>query len=288
MTIPFVRDMDPAYGQVVEESALVRRVTAENPGPFTYLGTNTFIVGRAQVAVIDPGPDDTGHVQAVTRALAGETVLAILVTHTHLDHSPASRELAARVGGVLRGYGPLDLDGHDRMFVPDGPLRDGDEVHGPGWTLRALHTPGHTSNHLCFELPEERTLFTGDHLMAWSTSVVTPPDGDMAAYIASLERLRSGSWATFRPSHGPATNDPQVFVEAFLEHRRERERQVLDAIAAGSAAVPDLVKRVYADVDESLHAPAGQSLLALLRVLEADGRVRRGPGADLEAIFSLP
>jgi len=285
--IPFVREMDPAYDKVVEESPLVRRVTANNPGPFTYLGTNTYLVGHGVVAVIDPGPDDAGHVEALVRAVQGETVVAILVTHTHTDHSPASRELAARVGGKLYGFGPLDLPQHDRDFHPDSALGDGDAVRGPDWTLRAVHTPGHTSNHLCFELPEERALFTGDHLMAWSTSVVVPPDGDMGAYFASLERMRGGPWATFRPGHGPATSDTAVFVERYIEHRRGRERQILAALADGPARVPDLVKRIYVDVDEGLHPAAAQSMLAHLAQLVAEGRARRDPGDDLEALFTL-
>ena len=264
--------------------ALVRRVLAPNPSAFTYTGTQTFIVGQGDVAVIDPGPDDPAHVAALLAAVEGERVAAILCTHTHRDHSPASRALAAATGAPIVGCAPLALDddgpraddSFDFAYAPGRVLADGAALGGPGWSLEAVATPGHTSNHLCFALEGTGILFTGDHVMGWSTTIVSPPDGDMSAYMASLERLLARGDSVYYPAHGPAIEQPHAHVARLIEHRRGRERQILDALAAaGSATIPAMVPPLYRDVDPRLHPAAARSVLAHLLDLEARGLVRR-------------
>lgn len=240
--------------------------------------------------MIDPGPDMPDHVAALLQAVAGETVTHILVTHTHLDHSPAAAPLKRATGAKTYAYGPhgsrraeerLDAtteEGGDRNFVPDLTLREGDTVDGPGWRLTAVETPGHTSNHLCFALPEERTLFSGDHVMGWSTSVVAPPDGDMAAYMRSLEKLLARNDAIYWPTHGPSIIAPRPHVAAFLAHRRTRSEEVLKALAAGDVTIPAIVARVYVGLDPRLTAAAGRSVLAhLIELVEQERVLCDGP-----------
>jgi len=285
-----------AYGRVEQVSPLVRRVLAHNPGPFTYTGTGTYIVGRqgagGKVAIVDPGPDDPAHVAALLAAVAGETVSHVVVTHTHRDHSPAAPAVKAATGAVIAGCAPLVLDdlgpradaGFDRTYAPDLVLADGEHVAGPGWTLTALHTPGHTSNHLCFALAEERALFSGDHVMGWSTTVVAPPDGDMAAYMASLRRLLDRDDAVYYPTHGAAVTEPQRFVRGLIGHRKQREHQILARLADGAATVPAMVATMYASVDPRLHPAAGLSVTAHLIDLAARGLVAQaGDGWALAA-----
>jgi glyoxylase-like metal-dependent hydrolase (beta-lactamase superfamily II) len=278
-----------AYGQLQARSPLVRRMLARNPSPFTFTGTGTFVVGRpgGTVAVIDPGPDDPAHVAALVAALAGETVSHIVITHTHMDHSPAAPALKAATGAQIVGCAPLVLAddgpradaGFDATYAPDLVLADGDSVSGPGWTLTAVHTPGHTSNHLCFALAEEKALFTGDHVMGWSTTVVAPPDGDMADYMASLEKLMARDDLLYHPTHGEPVTDPQRFVKHLLAHRRQRETQILRAIDEGLTTIPAMVAAMYAMVDKRLHPAAGRSVLAHLIDLERRGMVvRTGDG----------
>ncbi|WP_164156394.1 MBL fold metallo-hydrolase [Sandarakinorhabdus rubra] len=272
-----------AYGHLQARSPLVRRLLARNPSPFTFTGTGTFVVGHGQVAVIDPGPDDPAHVRALIAALAGETVSHIVITHTHMDHSPAAPALKAATGAAIVGCAPLVLAddgpradaGFDASYAPDRVLADGESVAGPGWTLTAVATPGHTSNHLCFALEQERALFTGDHVMGWSTTVVAPPDGDMAAYMASLEKLLARDDAIYHPTHGEPVTEPQRFVKHLLAHRRQRETQVLRAIGEGLVTIPQMVSAMYAQVDKRLHPAAGRSVLAHLIDLERRGRVAR-------------
>ncbi len=278
------------YGAAERLSPLVRRVLARNPSPFTYTGTGTYIVGEGTVAVIDPGPLDDAHLDALFAALGGGTVSHIVVTHTHMDHSPAAVPLAARTGAPVVGCAPLALSddgpradaGFDPTYAPDRVMREGERIGGPGWTLEAVETPGHTSNHLCFALPEERALFTGDHVMGWSTTVVAPPDGDMAAYMASLGKLIGRDDAVYYPTHGPAVTEPQRFARGLLAHRRQREAQVLGQIDGGVGEIPAMVAAMYAGVDKRLHGAAGRSVLAHLidmrargLVVERDGRWRR-------------
>ncbi len=272
------RSFSAAYGVLEPVAPLVRRILARNPGPFTFRGTGTYVVGRGKVAVIDPGPDLAEHVAALLAALAGETVTHILVTHTHRDHSPAAAALKAATAAPTLGFGPHGVIGEaveagaDLAFAPDIVLRDGDVVEGAGWRLAAVHTPGHTANHLCFALAEERTLFSGDHVMGWSTTVISPPDGDMRDYMRSLERLRGRDDAVYWPTHGGAIADPQAHVAALIAHRRARRDAVLAALAAGPARPADLVPTVYAELDPRLAGAAARSLLAHLIELAQEGR----------------
>ena len=269
------------YGKIERLSPLVRRVLAHNPSAFTYTGTGTYIVGNGTVAVIDPGPNDPAHLQALTDALAGETVSHIVVTHTHRDHSPAAVPLHAATGAPVVGCAPLALaehgpkveEGFDRTYAPDRVLADGEQVAGPGWTLTAVHTPGHTSNHLCFALEEEKALFTGDHVMGWSTTVVTPPDGDMAAYIASLRKLLDRDDDLYYPTHGAAVTEPKRLVRGLITHRKQRESQILKLLGEGPKPIPAMVATMYANVSPVLHPAAGRSVLAHLIDLHARGLV---------------
>ncbi len=279
-SIPFVREIEFEYGAVDQVSPLIRRVVARNPGPFTYTGTGTYIVGRGEVAVIDPGPALPGHVEAILAALEGETVTHQVITHTHLDHSPAARLLAKATGAPTHGFGPHASgrdeaaveEGGDHDFTPDVTLRDGDVIAGAGWTLAAVHTPGHTSNHLCFALTEENALFSGDHVMGWSTSVISPPDGDMADYFASLRKLLGRDDRVYWPTHGPPISDPKPFVRAFIAHREDRERQILDCLDRGVGSIPRMVEAMYADIDRGLYPAAARSVLAHLVHMVGDGR----------------
>jgi glyoxylase-like metal-dependent hydrolase (beta-lactamase superfamily II) len=274
-------------GRVENPGPLVRRVLAPNPSPFTYTGTQTYLVGRGEVAVIDPGPDLPEHVEALVEALAGEKVVAILCTHTHRDHSPASRPLRAATGAPIVGCAPLSLDdsgpradeAFDSDYRPDRVLGDGERIGAAGWTLEAVATPGHTSNHLCLALREAAALFTGDHVMGWSTTVVAPPDGDMADYMASLDKLLGRSDRVYYPAHGPAVDEPHAHVRQLIGHRHRRERQILDHVGHGEGRIPAMVADMYAEIDPRLFPAAGRSVLAHLVDLERRGLVREQGGA---------
>jgi glyoxylase-like metal-dependent hydrolase (beta-lactamase superfamily II) len=271
-------------GKVERPGPLVRRVLAPNPSPFTFTGTQTYIVGDGDVAVIDPGPESEAHVAALVAALAGERVAAILCTHTHRDHSPASRALQERTGAPIVGCAPLLIEDEgaradeafDPDYRPDRVLYEGETVSGPGWTLEAVATPGHTSNHLCFALREAGALFSGDHVMGWSTTVVAPPDGDMAAYMHSLDKLVARDDGVYYPAHGPAVDAPRAHVERLIEHRRQRERQVLSHLEAGEGRIEAMVADMYSEVHPRLHPAAARSVLAHLIDLESRGIVRAG------------
>jgi glyoxylase-like metal-dependent hydrolase (beta-lactamase superfamily II) len=275
----------PPYAAAEQVDPLVRRVLARNPSPFTYTGTQTYIVGAGtDVAVIDPGPDEPEHIEAILAAIGDAQVAAICCTHTHRDHSPAAAPLAARTGAPIVGCAPLTLDddgpradaAFDPTYRPDRVLADGESVSGDGWTLIAVATPGHTSNHLCFALAESGVLFTGDHVMGWSTSVVSPPDGDMTAYLASLARLQErGQDRIYLPAHGPAVEKPHQLVRGMIGHRKQRERQILRQIEAGFDAVEAMVPTMYKGVDERLWPAAGRSVLAHLLDLQQRGLVER-------------
>jgi glyoxylase-like metal-dependent hydrolase (beta-lactamase superfamily II) len=284
MAIPFIRTFDPRYGERVQVTPLIARVVADNPGPFTFTGTGTYIVGERDVAVIDPGPDLPEHIEALKRALDGRRVSHILVTHTHSDHSPAAQPLKEWSGAPTYGFGPHGSGrddgpkveaGGDMDFVPDIRVKDGEVLRGAGFTFACVHTPGHTSNHMCFALDEEKALFTGDHVMGWSTTVVTPPDGDMADYIASVGKLERRGDRVLYPTHGAPVSDPGPFLAAYREHRLDRERQVLQSIAAGRDTIAAMVAHIYAEVDVRLHPAASRSVLAHLIKLEREGRVAR-------------
>jgi glyoxylase-like metal-dependent hydrolase (beta-lactamase superfamily II) len=289
--ISFDRDMDAQPGRLVPVSPLVRRIVAGNAGPFTFTGTCSYVVGHGDVAVVDPGPEDAAHIDALCRALEGETVSQIVVTHTHRDHSPGARLLQARTGAPIVGCAPhraarplaegegaaLDASA-DREHSPARVLGAGDSIAGPGWTLAALPTPGHTANHLCFALPEEGALFSGDHVMAWSTSIVAPPDGSMADYMASLALLLERGERRYWPGHGGPVTQPARFVRGLLQHRRHREAAILDRLRAGDRFIAEIVPRLYAGIAPALHKAAALSVFAHLEDLVARGLARtEGP-----------
>jgi glyoxylase-like metal-dependent hydrolase (beta-lactamase superfamily II) len=315
---------DVVYGEVEQVSPLIRRVVAENPSKFTYRGTGTYIVGHDDVVVIDPGPRLDSHRDALAAALDGERVRAILITHCHADHSPLAAWLRDVSGAPTIAFGPHprpepgtepiekaesadpvrageehgDSDDEveteettDYDFVPDIVAHDGDVVVDQGAVrMTAVHTPGHTSNHTCWSLEAEQALFTGDHVMGWSTTVVSPPDGDMSAYLDSLRRVAGRHDAMLWPTHGPPREDGAAYVTALVEHRLERERGVLEAVRSGRSTIPEIVTLLYADVREELHKPAGRSVwahlerLAELGVVEVEGAGRPTLDARYRAV----
>jgi glyoxylase-like metal-dependent hydrolase (beta-lactamase superfamily II) len=271
-------------GTVEQLEPIVRRVLAANPSPYTYTGTQTYLVGgESDLAVIDPGPDEPAHLAALLAAIGSAKVAAICCTHTHRDHSPAAAPLAAKTGAPIIGCAPLVVESSepgveapfDRDYRPDRVLADGERLSGEGWTLTTIATSGHTSNHLCYALEESGALFTGDHVMGWSTSVVAPPDGDMADYMASLEKLYARDDRVYYPAHGPAVAKPKQLVRGMIGHRRQRERQIVKLLGEGPQRVTELVSRMYKGIDERLWPAAGQSVLAHLIELERQGRVVR-------------
>ena len=305
--VPIEDPHDPATwptGRSIKLEPLVRRVLAPNASPYTFTGTQTYLVGTGEdVAVIDPGPADTGwaghadtrgegHVEAILAAIGTARLAAIVCTHTHRDHSPASRALQAATGAPIIGCAPLTIDddgpradaAFDPDYHPDRVLADGERLAGQGWTIEAVATPGHTSNHLCYALVESGALFTGDHVMGWSTSVVSPPDGDMAAYLASLTLLQTREDRVYYPAHGPQIDNPRQFVRGMIGHRRQRERQIVTHLESGPRTIPELVGAMYKGLDPRLHGAAGRSVLAHLIDLASQSRVV----ADGERWLALP
>ncbi|WP_336985759.1 MBL fold metallo-hydrolase [Altererythrobacter aquiaggeris] len=271
-------------GLVETPEPLVRRVLAPNPSPYTYTGTQTYLVGNAgDVAVIDPGPDDPRHIDAIVSAVGKSRIAAICCTHTHRDHSPAAAPLAARTGAPVVGCAPLVIadDGprsdapFDATYAPDRVLQDGESMTGTGWTLTAVHTPGHTSNHLCFSVEESGALFTGDHVMGWSTSVIVPPDGDMGDYMKSLDKLYRRDDRVYYPAHGPAVANPRQLVRGMIGHRRQRENQILRLLGEDARAIAAMVPLMYKGLDKRLIPAAGMSVKAHLLDLERRGIVTR-------------
>ena len=252
--IPLVKEMKFNYGTCASITPLIRRVIADNPSPFTFHGTGTYIVGHGKVAVIDAGPDIKSHIDALLRSLKNETVTHLIVTHTHRDHSPATKFIQEATGAKTYGYGQHGIgtpsmlndeieEGADYDFIPDVLIRDGDFINGSGWTLEAIHTPGHTSNHMCFSLLEEAALFSGDHVMGWSTTVVSPPDGDMAAYLNSLNIIASRNETSIWPTHGPPILNPTQFIHALIKHRKDRENQILTCLKDGTSNITSIVHK---------------------------------------------
>ena len=295
--IPYVRNIEFEYGACDQVSPLIRRVVANNPGPFTFVGTGTFIVGHGEVAVIDPGPAMDDHLEAILAATAGERISHIFVTHHHLDHSPLAAPLKARTGATIYGC-PLGHavggpevrmeEGEDDAFRPDVTVCGGGVVEGAGWTLEAIPTPGHTSNHICYALPQENALFCGDHIMGWSTTVISPPDGDMGAYFASLEAIRARGFDTLWPTHGPPVTAVTPFIDAYIAHRRAREAQILGQLAQGHTRIREMVPILYKDVDPRLHPAAAHSVLAHMIQLVREGRVLTDGPASLDSDYRLP
>jgi len=300
MTPEFIHDLNAPYGEAEQLSERITRVLCENPSPFTYTGTGTYLVGNAAgLAVIDPGPMMPEHGEAILRAAADRQISHILVTHTHLDHSPLSVWLKERTGAPIYAFGVHGagrrggLDGEeveagaDRNFAPDHSLADTDRINGDGWTLQAVHTPGHTANHLCFHLEEEDTLFCGDHIMGWSTTVISPPDGDMRDYIASLRRIIDMKPAKLLPTHGPSVDNPEPFIRAIITHRKMREGQIIKQLESGADTIDAMVERMYKDVHKALHPAAARSVLAHMIAMVDEGRVKCDGTATLDARYSL-
>jgi glyoxylase-like metal-dependent hydrolase (beta-lactamase superfamily II) len=278
----FAAAREPPPRELTQLSPLVRRVIAPNASPFTFNGTCSYIVGQGAVAIIDPGPDNESHHRALLAAVEGERVETIVVTHTHRDHSVGAKRLRQATGARLVGCAPFAPHGdgtegfdssHDRDYAPDAVLVDGERLQGRGFTLAAIATPGHCANHLCFALDEENALFSGDHVMAWSTSVVAPPDGSMSAYMASLDKLREREEEIYWPGHGGPVHEPQRYVRALYHHRRQREAAILTALKRGDETIPELVATIYAGISQSLVRAAGLSTLAHLEDLRERGLV---------------
>jgi glyoxylase-like metal-dependent hydrolase (beta-lactamase superfamily II) len=299
--IPFDKSFDLAPETVEEVVPRVRRVLANNPSPFTFKGTVSYIVGRGRVAIIDPGPLDEAHIAALLDAVRGETVTHIFVTHTHRDHSPAVPRIKAATGAMVLAEGPhrparplhvgeaprLDAS-NDTDFRPDRELRDGEVIAGPGWTIEAVATPGHTANHMAFALKEADLLFSGDHVMAWSTPVVAPPDGAMSDYMASLQKLARRSEPVYLPGHGGAVRDAPRFVAHYIRHRQAREASILHRLTKGEADIPTLVRAIYIGLDPRLVKAAGLSVLAHLEDLVTRGLVVTEGEPSIAGRYRLP
>ena len=298
--IPFDKNLDLAPDTVDEPMPGVRRVLADNPGPFTFKGTMSYIIGRGQVAIIDPGPADERHIGALLDAVRNETVTAIFVTHTHRDHSPAVPAIKAATGATVYAEGPhraarplhigehnpLDSSG-DRDFRPDVALKDGEVVAGDGLTIEAVTTPGHTANHMAYAFKENNVLFAGDHVMGWATSIVAPPDGAMSDYMASLNKLAKRSEQIYFPGHGPAITDASRFVNYYILHRRAREDSILHRLAKGATDIPTIVRAIYIGIDPRLTGAAGLSVLAHMEDLVTRGLVTTDGTPAIDGIYRL-
>ena len=298
--IPFDKSFELVPGQVDEVMPGIRRVLCNNPSPFTFKGTVSYIVGRGKVAIIDPGPDDPAHGAALLDAVRGETVTHIFVTHTHRDHSPGVPAIKRATGAQVLAEGPhraarmlqvgeaprLDAS-NDTDFAPDRALADGEVVPGTGWTIEAVTTPGHTANHMAFAFKEAGILFSGDHVMAWSTPVVAPPDGSMGDYMASLQKLAKRPEAIYLPGHGPAVHNAPRFVAAYILHRKAREASILNRLGKGESDIPALVAAIYANLDPRLVKAAGLSVLAHLEDLVARGAVKSDGPTSIAGRYRL-
>ena len=299
--IPFNRTLALAPGQVEEVAPGVRRMLCDNPSPFTFKGTMSYIVGRGQVAIIDPGPDDARHIDALLDAVRNETVTHIVVTHTHRDHSPGAARVKAATGAKTYGEGPhraarplhvgeaprLDAS-NDTDFSPDQPLADGAVVSGNGFTLEAIATPGHTANHMAFALKGADVLFSGDHVMGWSTSIVAPPDGAMSDYMASLDRLAARPETVYLAGHGDVIRNAPDLVARYIAHRRGREASILHRLGKEEADIPSLVRAIYIGLDPRLAGAAALSTLAHLEDLTARGLVATDGAPSISGRYRLP
>ncbi|MEP2706758.1 MAG: MBL fold metallo-hydrolase [Roseibium sp.] len=294
------RDFDPQYGSSVEIIPGIRRMTAGNSGPFTFHGTNTYLLGQRNLIVVDPGPNLPEHIDAIVKASDGGRIEAILVTHTHLDHSPGARLLQQKTGARIVGCGrhiaarplmagevnPLDASG-DKDHTPDQELKDGDTFEAAGITVNAISTPGHTANHLCFAVSGENHLLSGDHVMAWSTSIVAAPDGNMRDYMRSLDKLLGCPEENYLPGHGGLVRNAPHYVQQLKQHRQSRETGILAELTARPKSIPEIVEKLYANVDRKLHTAAGLSVFAHLEDLATRGKITAEPTLSLTAEFRL-
>lgn len=283
-SIPFVKDANFQYGVAEEILPGVRRVIAQNPGPFTFTGSGTYLIGEKELAVIDPGPDDDDHLQALISTVGQARVSHILITHTHRDHCGLAKKFAEATGAPIIGFGahpvrekendaPALDEGADYHYAPDEEISDGAIFETSEWRIEALHTPGHLSNHLCFALPKHKALFTGDHMMGWATTVVAPPDGDMGDYLNSLDSLLARDDEIYLPTHGAPIERPRRFVRAVKTHRLMRDAQILEQLRQGRSTIREMVAAMYADIDPRLHGAAGLNVYAHLIRLVNIGRV---------------
>lgn len=296
MKIPFRRELEFDYGTVDEIEPGIRRVIANNPSPFTLYGTGTYILGRGQVAVVDPGPADPEHIAAILKAIPGETISHVLVTHTHMDHSPGCALLRDHCDAKTYAFGPHGAgkieegvpveEGGDMAFDPDVRVSHGEVITGGDWSVECVYTPGHTSNHMCYQLRESRALFTGDHVMGWSTSIISPPDGDMMAYMVSLELMLERDDRVYWPTHGPCITDTGTHVRAFIEHRREREAQILACIGDGVGLIADMVPKMYVDTPEFMYPAAARSVLAAIEYLVQRGELSADGPVSMSTNYS--
>ncbi len=296
--IPFVKDINFSYGVPDIVAPGVRRVIADNPGPFTFTGSGTYIIGEGDVAVIDPGPNRDDHLEAILAALEVERVSHILITHTHSDHCGLARKFADATGAPVFGFSghpvrkkqddaPALDEGADYSFAPDALIGDGAVIKGSNWCIEAVHTPGHLSNHLCFALPEQKALFTGDHMMGWATTVVAPPDGDMSDYMNSLDKLLARDDEIYFPTHGAPIENPRRFVRAVKTHRLMRDAQIIDQIKKGRTTIKEIVPAMYADVDPRLHKAAALNVFAHLIRLVQSGTITHNGEPRLDGEYSL-
>lgn len=299
MALDFDTQFDPAYGEAIELAPDVLRLTVNNPGPFTFHGTNSYIVGRDTLAIIDPGPEDEAHYSALLQAIGGRPVSHIFVSHTHRDHSPLASRLARETGAIIAAEGPhrparplrigeinpLDASA-DTDFAPDLTLQDNSVTAGDGWAIRTILTPGHTANHAVFALEGTGILFSADHVMAWATSIVAPPDGAMADYMASLDRLLERDDKIFLPGHGGPVRKPRAFMRGLKTHRKMRERAIMERLGQGDRTISDLVKAIYRDTDPRLHGAAGLSVLAHLEDLVTRGMAATEGDPSIDGVFA--
>jgi glyoxylase-like metal-dependent hydrolase (beta-lactamase superfamily II) len=294
----FDTKFEPHYGEAVPVADGLLRLTVNNPGPFTFHGTNSYIIGTDTLAIVDPGPEDEAHYAALVKAIAGRPVSHIFVSHTHRDHSPLAARLKADTGALIMAEGPhrsarplrigeinpLDASA-DTDFAPDHALADDELVRGDGWAVRAIHTPGHCANHVAFAIEDTGILLSADHVMAWATSIVAPPDGAMSDFMSSLDRLATRDDAIYHTGHGGPVTNPRAFVRGLRTHRKMRERAILERLKAGDRTIPDIVTAIYRDTDPRLHGAAALSVLAHLEDLVARGLVAAEPEPSIDAVY---
>ncbi|MEK1855306.1 MAG: MBL fold metallo-hydrolase [Phyllobacterium sp.] len=298
MSLVFDSTFAPRYGEAIDIAANVKRITVNNPSPFTFHGTNSYLVGKETLALIDPGPIDDAHHATLLRVIAGRPVSHIFVSHTHRDHSPLATVMKDELGAILVAEGPhrparalhigevnlLDASG-DTEFVPDVLVPDDMLIEGDGWALRAIHTPGHTANHVVFALEGTGILFSADHVMAWATSIVAPPDGSMSDYMASLDRLSQRHDRVYFPGHGGPVTKPKTFVRGLKAHRKMRERAIIERVKAGDRTIADMVRVIYRETDPRLHGAAALSVLAHLEDLVDRGLVQTGGNPAIDGVY---
>ncbi len=289
-------DFSPPYGEIEYISPNIRRITAPNPAPYTFKGTGTYIVGRGDVAIIDPAPDIRSHIDAIITSLSEEKITHILITHNHKDHSPGAKPLSERTGAKIYGFDVCEQqyaeveaeEGLDKEYKPDVTLNDGEIINGNGWVIEAIHTPGHLSNHLCFAFVEEQALFTGDHIMGWSTTIISPPDGNMTDYLDSLEKLRLRNDKIYYPTHGAPITNPKQFVTQLIGHRLRRDKEIIRAFSGGSRTIDQLIDVIYVGLDQKLRLAASRTIYAHLIRLVAMGEASCDEPITEQATYHLP